>query len=131
LNLSLTIVEKRRHLEDEKTEVMSVIGDVDNKVVLIVDDIISTGGTIMNATEALLADGAKEVWAACTHGVFSAEALEKIKRSQIKHLHITNSIPPFSSEAPLVHRIPIGKLFAESIKRVSKGESVSALFPHD
>lgn len=131
LNLSLAIVEKRRHAEDEKTEVMSVIGNVKHKTVLIVDDIISTGGTIMNATDALLEEGAKAVWAACTHGVFSAEALEKLKRSHIQRLHVTNSIPPFPDETPLVQRIPVGKLFAESIQRISKGESVSAMFPHD
>lgn len=131
LNLSLAIVEKRRHWEQERTEVMTVIGDVRDKQVLIVDDIISTGSTISNATEALLDNGAKEVWAVCTHAVFSKTALEKLKESPIKKLVVTNSIPPYQDESPLVERISIGALFAETIERVSEGESVSALFPHD
>ncbi len=131
LNLSLVIVEKRRQWEKEKTEVMTVIGQVEDKTVLIVDDIVSTGGTIGNATKALLANGAREVMAVCTHGVFSEAALENLKQSPLKRLHVTNSIPGLPNEAPLVARIPVGALFAETIKRVSRGESVSELFPHD
>lgn len=131
LNLSLAIVEKRRQWEQEETEVMSVIGDVDGKKVLIVDDIISTGGTIINATNALIANGANEVWAACTHAVFSDAALENLKQSALKHVVVTNSIPGLENEAPFVERISIGKLFAETIERVSLGQSVSAMFPHD
>ena len=110
---------------------MSVIGDVDGKKVLIVDDIISTGGTIINATNALIANGANEVWAACTHAVFSDAALENLKQSALKHVVVTNSIPGLENEAPFVERISIGKLFAETIERVSLGQSVSAMFPHD
>jgi len=131
LNLTLAIVEKRRQWEQERTDVMTVIGNVANKRVLIVDDIISTGGTVINATQALLKSGASEVWAACTHAVFSGSALENLKQSPLKKIVVTNSIPSLENEAPLVERISIGELFAETIQRVSQGESVSALFPHD
>jgi len=131
LNLSLTIVEKRRHWQQNKTEVMNVIGEVKGKNVLLVDDILSSGGTIVNATEALLQNGAREVWAACTHAVFSSGALAKLKTSPLKRLVVTNSIPPQPNEGQLVQRISIGKLFAETIKRIDHGESVSQLFPHD
>jgi ribose-phosphate pyrophosphokinase len=131
LDLSLAIVEKRRQWEQEETEVMSVIGDVKGKKVLIVDDIISTGGTIINATNALIENGADEVWAACTHAVFSDSALETLKNSALEHVVVTNSIPSLENEGPFVERISIGELFAETIQRVSLGESVSALFPHD
>jgi len=131
LNLSLVVVEKRRHWEEEHTEVMNVIGSVEGKRVLIVDDIISTGGTVCNATSALLDHGAKEVWVGCTHAAFSQTALEKLKRSAIKRLVTTNSIPSLQGEDGFVERIPIGKIFAETIARVNEGSSVSALFPHD
>jgi len=131
LNLSLAIVEKRRQWEDEKTKVMTVIGNVKDKHVLIVDDIIASGGTIINATNALLEEGAKEVWCACTHAVFTENALEKLKESPLTKVVVTNSIPALENEAPLVERISIGPLFAKTIQRVGQGESVSELFPHD
>ena len=131
LNLPLVIVEKRRHWDQEETDVLTVIGEVRQKRVLIVDDIISTGSTILNATQALLEAGAQEVWAACTHAVFNAQALGKLKASPLQRLVVTNSIPALPQEAPLVDRISVGPLFAETIKRVSLGESVSVLFPHD
>ncbi len=131
LNLSLIIVEKRRLWQQEQTEVMNVIGDVGGKKVLLVDDILASGGTIVNATKALLASGAREIWAACTHAVFSSGALQKLNDSPLKRLVVTNSIPARHDETPLVQRISIGKLFAETIKRIDHGESVSKLFPHD
>lgn len=131
LNLSLAIVEKRRQWENEKTEVMTVIGNVEGKHVLIVDDIIASGGTIINATNALLKNGAKEVWCACTHAVFTGDALENLKASPLSKVVVTNSIPSMADEASLVERISIGPLFAKTIQRVGQGESVSELFPHD
>ena len=129
LDVGLAIVDKRRP-SPGKSQVMNVIGNVKNKVCILTDDIIDSGGTIVNAADALIKRGAKEVHVYATHGVFSGEAVKKIKNSQIKNLVITDSID-ISDKLKKVGNIEvlsISILLAEAIKRISNSTSVSDLF---
>ena len=129
LDVGLAIVDKRRP-SPGKSQVMNVIGNVKNKICILTDDIIDTGGTIVNAADALLKRGAKEVHVYATHGVFSGDAVKKIKNSKIKNLVITDSIDS-SDKLKKVRNIEvlsISILLAEAIKRISNSTSVSDLF---
>ena len=129
LDVGLAIVDKRRP-SPGKSQVMNVIGNVKNKVCILTDDIIDSGGTIVNAATALLKRGAKEVHVYATHGVFSGDAVKKIKNSKIKNLVITDSIDS-SDKLKKVRNIEvlsISILLAEAIKRISNSTSVSDLF---
>ncbi len=129
LDVGLAIVDKRRP-SPGKSQVMNVIGNVKNKVCILTDDIIDSGGTIVNAAAALLKRGAKEVHVYATHGVFSGDAVKKIKNSKIKNLVITDSIDS-SDKLKKVRNIEvlsISILLAEAIKRISNSTSVSDLF---
>ena len=129
LDVGLAIVDKRRP-SPGKSQVMNVIGNVKNKICILTDDIIDSGGTIVNAADALLKRGAKEVHVYATHGVFSGDAVKKIKSSKIKNLVITDSIDS-SDKLKKVRNIEvlsISILLAEAIKRISNSTSVSALF---
>ena len=109
---------------------MNVIGDVEGKTCLIVDDIIDSGGTIVNAAKALKDRGAKEVYVYITHGVLSGEAVKKIKGSVIKNLVITDTIDNNhkTKGAKNIEVLPISALMGEAIKRISNSTSVSDLF---
>jgi ribose-phosphate pyrophosphokinase len=109
---------------------MNVIGDVKGKTCIIVDDIIDSGGTIVNAAKALKERGAKEVYVYITHGVLSGEAIEKIKKSVIKKLVITDTIDNQNkiNKAKNIEVLPISTLMGEAIKRISNSTSVSDLF---
>lgn len=125
----LAIIDKRRE-KVGKSEVLNVIGDVNKKDCIIVDDIVDSAGTLCNAAEALMNCGAKSVKAYVTHGVLSSGAVERIEKSSLDELVITNSI---NCEAKLkkskkIRVISIAPLFAEAVKRVSKEKSVSGLF---
>ncbi len=129
LDVGLAIVDKRRP-SPGKSQVMNVIGNVKNKICILTDDIIDSGGTIVNAANALINRGAKEVHVYATHGVFSGDAVKKIKNSKIKNLVITDSIDS-STELKKVRNIEvlsISLLLAEAIKRISNSTSVSDLF---
>jgi len=129
LNASLAIIDKRRE-KANISKVMNIIGDVKGKVVIILDDMIDTGGTIVQAAEAIMDNGAKDVYACCTHAVLSGNALEKIKNSQIKELIVTNTIP-LSEEGQQIKKIKVldvSPILGEAIKRIHRGESVSSLF---
>ena len=129
LDVGLAIVDKRRP-SPGKSQVMNVIGNVKNKICILTDDIIDSGGTIVNAADALLKRGAKEVHVYATHGVFSGDAVKKIKGSKIKNLVITDSIDS-SDKLKKVRNIEvlsISILLAEAIKRISNSTSVSDLF---
>ncbi len=129
LDVGLAIVDKRRP-SPGKSQVMNVIGNVKNKICILTDDIIDSGGTIDNAANALLNRGAKEVHVYATHGVFSGDAVKKIKNSKIKNLVITDSIDS-SDKLKKVRNIEvlsISILLAEAIKRISNSTSVSDLF---
>jgi ribose-phosphate pyrophosphokinase len=125
----LAIVDKRREKAGE-SEVMNIIGEVAGKSRILIDDIVDSGGTLCNAAEALLAQGAKDVTAYITHGVLSGGAVARVTSSTLKHLVITDSIQP--TEAVRVARnirvIGIAPLLGEAIGRTSREESVSSLF---
>ena len=129
LNAELAIIDKRRSAPG-KSLVMNVIGNVKGKVCIIVDDLIDSGGTIVNATEALKKRGAKEVHVYVTHGVLSGDAVEKIKKSKIKNLVVTDTINVSDrvKKARNIEILSISNLLAEAIKRISNSTSVSDLF---
>ena len=129
IDAPLSIVDKRRERPGE-SEVMNVIGDVEGKSCILVDDIVDSGGTLVNAAEALLARGAKDVSAYITHGVLSGGAVARITGSKLKELVITDSILP--TEAVRVARnirtLSVASLIGEAIARTATEESVSSLF---
>ena len=129
LNVGLAIVDKRRP-SPGKSKVMNVIGSVKGKTCIIVDDIIDSGGTIVNAAKALQERGAKEVYVYITHGVLSGDAVGKIKDSVIKNFVITDTIDNHDKvkEAKNIEVLPISNLMGEAIKRISNSNSVSDLF---
>ena len=129
LNVGLAIVDKRRP-KPGQSQVMNVIGDVRNQTCIIVDDIIDSGGTIVNAAKALKQRGAKEVYVYITHGVLSGDAVKKIKNSVIKNLVITDTIDNSQKTKNVknIEVLPISNLMGEAIKRISNSTSVSDLF---
>ena len=129
LDVGLAIVDKRRP-SPGKSQVMNVVGNVKNKTCVIVDDIIDSGGTIVNAAEALKNRGAKEVYVYITHGVLSGEAVKKIGKSVVKKLVITDSIDNNErvKKARNIEVLTISNLMGEAIKRISNSTSVSDLF---
>ena len=129
LNVGLAIVDKRRP-KPGQSQVMNVIGDVKNQTCVIVDDIIDSGGTIVNAAKALKQRGAKEVYVYITHGVLSGDAVKKIKNSVIKNLVITDTIDNSQKTRNVknIEVLPISSLMGEAIKRISNSTSVSDLF---
>ena len=129
LNVGLAIVDKRRP-KPGQSQVMNIIGDVKGKTCILVDDIIDSGGTIVNAAKALKDRGAKEVYVYITHGVLSGGAVKKIKKSVIKNLVITDTIDNISRVKGVknIEVLSISSLMGEAIKRISKSTSVSDLF---
>ncbi len=129
LNVGLAIVDKRRP-KPGQSQVMNVIGEVKDKTCIIVDDIIDSGGTIVNAAKALKDRGAKEVYVYITHGVLTGEAVKKIKNSVIKKLVITDTIDnkDKTKSAKNIEVLSISALMGEAIKRISNSTSVSDLF---
>ncbi|MCG6207947.1 ribose-phosphate pyrophosphokinase [Rhodopseudomonas sp. HC1] len=129
LNTPLAIIDKRRERAGE-SEVMNVIGEVEGYTCILLDDIVDSGGTLVNAAEALLANGATEVYAYITHGVLSGGACARITGSKLKELVITDSIQPTEAvrNAHNIRTLPIASLIAEAIDRTASEESVSSLF---
>ena len=129
LNVDLAIVDKRRPAPG-KSEVMNVIGNVKNKTCILVDDIIDSGGTIVNAASELKKRGAKDVHVYVTHGVLSGNAVEKIKKSSIKNLVVNDTIDNSMKvkKAKNIEVLTISNLVGEAIKRISNSTSVSDLF---
>ena len=129
INASIAIVDKRRPAPG-KSEVMNIIGHVKDKTCVIVDDIIDSGGTIVNAAKALKDKGAKDVYAYITHAVLSGNAVDKIKKSKVKKLIITDSIDNSKKlkKSVKIQVVSISSMMAEAIKRISNSTSVSSLF---
>ncbi len=126
--LPIALIDKRRPSPNH-AEVMNVIGDVGNKVAIIIDDIIDTGKTVSLASKVLLERGAKEVLAFATHGLFSLNAKEVLENSEIKEIIVTNTIEGNENRIPQKSKkINIAPLIAEAIKRIHNSESVSNLF---
>jgi len=129
LGADLAIVDKRRERAGE-SEVMNIIGDVSGRVCLLVDDIVDSGGTMCNAADALLEQGAEEVYAYATHGVFSGGAAARIQASRLKSVVVTDSIAATEDvrKCPSIRRISIAPLLGEALRRINNEESVSSLF---
>jgi ribose-phosphate pyrophosphokinase len=129
LGVSLAIIDKRRTGVNE-TEVLNVIGDVEGRNVLIIDDIIDTAGTIVQAEEALRGQGARKTYAAAVHPVLSGPAIPRLEASHIETLLVTNTIPLDSAMArsPRIRSLSIAPLLGEAIQRIHQGTSVSSLF---
>ena len=125
----LAIVDKRRD-KANVSEVMNIIGDINGRDCIIVDDIVDTAGTLCNAAEALINSGAKSVSAYITHGVLSGPAVERIKNSKLDELVITDSIAPTKLilDASNIRILKLAPLIAEAIRRISSDSSVSSLF---
>ncbi|MDQ3246123.1 MAG: ribose-phosphate pyrophosphokinase [Pseudomonadota bacterium] len=128
-NAPLAIVDKRRERAGE-SEVMNIIGDVDGRCCILVDDIVDSGGTLCNAAAALKQQGAEEVFAYCTHGVLSGGASARVAASELSELVVTDSI--FTGEADpkggKIRRLTIAPLLAEAVRRIADESSVSSLF---
>ncbi len=129
LNCDLAIIDKRRP-KANVSEVMNVIGEVEGRNCVIMDDMIDTAGTLVKASTVLKERGAKSVYAYCTHAVFSGPAIERIQASMLDEVVITNTIPmtDAATVCPKVRQLSVSFLFAETIRRISDGESVTSLF---
>jgi ribose-phosphate pyrophosphokinase len=129
LGADLAIVDKRRERAGE-SEVMNIIGDVSGRVCLLVDDIVDSGGTICNAADALLREGAEGVYAYATHGVLTGGAVARIQASKLKSMVITDSIAATEEvrKCANIRRISIAPLLGEAMRRINNEESVSSLF---
>lgn len=128
LKAPIAIIDKRRP-RPNVSEVMNIIGNIEGKTAILIDDIIDTAGTITLAANALVENGASEVYACCTHPVLSGPAIERIQNSNIKELVVTNSIVlPEEKKIDKVHELSVAPLIGEAIIRVYGEESVSVLF---
>lgn len=128
LKAPIAIIDKRRP-RPNVAEVMNIIGNVEGKTAIIIDDIIDTAGTVTLAANALMEQGAKEVYACCSHPVLSGPAIERIKNSKIKELVVLNTIPlPPEKRIEKITQLSVAPLMAEAIIRVHEHMSVSALF---
>ena len=129
LNAGLAIVDKRREKAGE-SEVMNIIGEIENKTCILLDDIADSAGTLCNAAKALKNNGAKEIYSYIVHGVLSGNAFSKIAESSIKELILTDTIEPSDQikNTKNIRHISIAPLMGEAIKRISSDASVSALF---
>ena len=129
INATIAIIDKRRERANV-SKVMHVIGDVNGKTAILLDDMIDTGGTIVQAAQALVDSGAKVVYACCTHPVLSGEAIERINNSPLKELIATNTIPlsDQGKKSKKIKILDVSPILGEAIKRIHSDASVSSLF---
>ncbi len=129
LKANLAIIDKRRPAPNE-ARVLHVIGDVKDRDVVIVDDMVDTGGTLVHSVDALIQKGARRVFAACSHPVLSGAAVERIAGSQLEKIIVTNTIPlgDKARSSAKIMVLSVAELFGEAIRRISRGHSVSSLF---
>jgi len=128
LNAPLAIIDKRRPKHNE-AEILNIIGDVDNRNILIIDDIIDTAGTLCNAATSLKKNGAKDIYVACTHPLLSGPALERLQNAPITGIQVTDTVA--LAEEKKIDKIDIltaANIFGEAIKRIHSEESISSLF---
>jgi ribose-phosphate pyrophosphokinase len=129
LDAPLAIMEKRRIGNEDRTETLNVIGDVNGKIALIVDEEIDTASSLLGVIKALLDRGAKQVYACCTHPVFSGPAVDRIASSQLKEVVVTNTVPVKDGKLKdKITVLSIAPLLGEAIKRIHTGQSVGAMF---
>ncbi len=129
LDCTLAIIDKRRDAPNV-SKVFHLIGEVDGKRAILVDDMIDTAGTLCNAASAVMEHGAKEVYAAATHGVLSGPAIERLNESVLTRVWVTNSIPQEEKRAKCsrLQVLSVGPLVGEAVKRIHHGDSISSLF---
>ena len=129
LNCGLAIIDKRRDRPNH-SEAMHVIGDVKDKIAILMDDMVDTAGTLCNGAETLLENGAKEVHACCSHPVLSGPAVDRLSSSAIKSLVVTNTIPlgDNARNCGKIKVLSVSSLLAEAIRRIHNEDSVSSLF---
>ncbi len=129
LGCDLAIIDKRRP-KANVSEVMHIIGEIDKRTCVVMDDMIDTAGTLVKAAEVLKERGAKSVFAYCTHPILSGPAVERIRNSHLDEVVITNTIPLRGEavDCPKIRQLSVAFLFAETIRRISDGESVTSLF---
>lgn len=128
LEVPIAIIDKRRP-KANVSEIMNIVGDVRNKKVILIDDLMDTGGTIVNGANALMDMGATEVYACCTHGVLSGPACDRIEKSVISELVTLNTIPlPKDKPVGKIRQISVASIFAEAIERIYGDMSISTLF---
>ena len=129
LKAPLAIIEKRRVGNEDRTETLNIIGEVDGMKALVVDDEIDTAGTLSNGVDMLLKHGAKEVYFCATHAVFAGPAIERISASPIKQVVVTDSLPLTEAKRlPKVKTLSLAPLLGEAIRRIHTGNSIGALF---
>ena len=127
----LAVLEKRRSLDSLDVKVFNVIGDVEGKRAVLVDDIVASGGTLVKAAEILLETGATEISAYCTHGVFSGDAVSVLEASPLKRVVVTNTITnQCALQSDKIDYVSVGGHLAKTIRQVFEDRSVSLLFPH-
>ena len=132
LGVPLALMEKRRMGNDERTEVMHIIGEVKGLRAVVIDDEIDTSGTLIETMDALLEAGVREVAACCTHPILSGPAVQRIGESPIKELVVTDTIPLAPEKRlPKITVLSVAPLFGEAIRRIHTGQSVGALFEED
>ncbi|HEU4686515.1 MAG TPA: ribose-phosphate pyrophosphokinase [Nitrospira sp.] len=129
LQANLAIIDKRREGPNQ-TQIMNIIGDVQGKSALLLDDMIDTAGTIVQGAQACADKGAREVWTACTHPVLSGPALDRLRQSCLTQVIVTNTIPLRGKDqvCTKLHQLSVAPLLGEAIRRIHEDESVSSLF---
>jgi len=126
LNAELILIDKRR-LRANESVVVNVVGEVKGKTIIIVDDIIDTAGTFINAVDALLERGAKKIYGACTHPILSGDAIDRIENAPVEKILVTDTVP-LKRQSPKIEVRSVAKIFAEAIKRIHCNESLNVLF---
>jgi ribose-phosphate pyrophosphokinase len=126
LKSNLAVIIKRRP-EPDVSEVTHIVGDVEGKIAVVVDDMISTGGTLVKAAEALRKKGATDVYTLATHGIFAGDAIAQFEKSDISRVIVTNTIPR-TIDSTKVEHLTIAQILADAIKRITSNRSVSELF---
>ena len=130
LSMPFAVLDKKRHVANQ-VEVLNIIGEVEDKNIIIRDDIVDTAGTLTQAADFLVKQGAKEIYACCTHAVLSGRSLELIEKSPIKKVVVADTIDVGNKKLSSKYEITsVGKIFGEAIKRIHEGESVSSLFEY-
>ena len=130
LTMPFAVLDKKRHVANQ-VEILNVIGEVKGKNIIVRDDIVDTAGTLTQAADFLVKQGAKEIYACCTHAVLSGRSLELIEKSSIKKVVISDTINVENKKLSGKFEIAsVGEIFGEAIKRIHKGESVSSLFEY-
>ena len=126
---TIAIIDKRR-TKPNLAEAMNLIGDVNGKIAIIIDDIVDTGGSLLGGVDMLYRNGAKEVYCACSHGILSGNAVERVHNSAIKELVVTNSIPLNDEKRaePKIRQISIGYMLAKTIQAIQLHTPVSEMY---